>query len=64
LKHEWTKFKSYENLDDAKISVFKYIATFYNPVRLHQTLDYQSPDQFERKQKCDSPGLADTGGEP
>jgi len=34
-----------------KISVFKYIATFYNPVRLHQTLDYQSPDQFERKQK-------------
>ena len=38
-------------LDDAKISVFKYIETFYNPVRLHQTLEYQSPDQFERKQK-------------
>jgi putative transposase len=51
LKHEWTKFESYEDLDDAKISVFKYIETFYNPVRLHQTLDYQSPDQFERKQK-------------
>jgi putative transposase len=28
LKHEWTKFESYENLDDAKISVFKYIETF------------------------------------
>ena len=51
LKHEWTKFESYENLDDAKISVFKYIETFYDPVRLHQTLDYQSPDQFERKPK-------------
>jgi putative transposase len=51
LKHEWTKFESYEDLDDAKISVFKYIETFYNPVRLHQTLEYQSPDQFERKQK-------------
>jgi putative transposase len=51
LKHEWTKFESYENLDDAKISVFKYIETFYNPVRLHQTLNYQSPDQLERKQK-------------
>jgi hypothetical protein len=38
-------------LDDAKISVFKYIETFYNPVRRHQTLEYQSPDQFERKQK-------------
>jgi len=51
LKQEWTKFESYENLDNAKISVFKYIATFYNPVCLHQTLDYKSPDQFERKQK-------------
>jgi putative transposase len=28
LKHEWTKFESYENLDDAKISVFKYIEIF------------------------------------
>ena len=54
LKHEWTKFESYEDLDDAKISVFKYIETFYNPVRLHQTLEYQSPDQFERKQKMPS----------
>jgi putative transposase len=51
LKHEWTKFESYENLDDAKISVSKYIETIYNPVRLHQTLEYQSPDPFERKQK-------------
>jgi putative transposase len=51
LKHEWTKFESHGNLDDAKISVFKYIETFYDPVRLHQTLDYQSPDQFERKPK-------------
>jgi putative transposase len=35
LKHEWIKFESYENLDDAKISVFKYIETFYNLVHLH-----------------------------
>jgi putative transposase len=51
LKHEWTKFESFENIDVAKTSVFKYIETFYNPVRLHQKLEYQSPDQFERKQK-------------
>jgi putative transposase len=50
LKHEWTKFESYENLDDAKISVFKYIETFYNLVSLHQTLEYHSLGQFERKQ--------------
>jgi len=28
LKNEWTKFESYENLDDAKKSAFKYIQTF------------------------------------
>jgi putative transposase len=47
LKHEWTNHESFENLADARLSVFKYIETFYNPVRLHQTLDYQSPNQFE-----------------
>ncbi len=31
----------------ARLSVFKYVETFYNPVRLHQTLGYQSPDQYE-----------------
>lgn len=49
LKHQWTKFESYEDLDDAKMSVFKYNETFYNPVRLHQTLENLSPYQFERK---------------
>jgi putative transposase len=46
FKHEPTKFASYENLDGAKISVFKYIETFYNLVCIHQTLNYQSSDQF------------------
>lgn len=47
LKHEWTNHESFENLSDARLSVFKYIETFYNTERLHQTLGYQSPDQFE-----------------
>jgi transposase InsO family protein len=29
--------------------VFRYIETFYNPVRLHQTLNYLSPDHFKQK---------------
>lgn len=49
LKHEWTKFEEFENLDDAKLSVFKYIETFYNSERIHQTLDYQTPNEVERK---------------
>ena len=49
LKHEWTKFEQFENLDQARTSVFKYIETFYNSDRIHQTLDYQTPDEVERK---------------
>ncbi len=47
LKHEWTNHESFANLATARLSVFKYIETFYNQVRLHQTLGYQSPNQFE-----------------
>ncbi len=47
LKHEWTKHESFENLDDAQWSVFKYIETFYNRVRIHQALGYKTPDQYE-----------------
>lgn len=47
LKHEWTKHETFENLEEARLSVFKYIETFYNRVRLHQTLGYKSPDQYE-----------------
>lgn len=47
LKHEWTNHESFANLEEARLSVFKYIETFYNPVRLHQALGYVSPNQYE-----------------
>ena len=47
LKHEWTNHERFADLESARLSVFKYIETFYNPVRLHQTLGYQSPDKYE-----------------
>jgi putative transposase len=47
LKHEWTNHQRFQNLEDAHLSVFRYIETFYNPQRLHQTLGYLSPNQFE-----------------
>ena len=52
LKHEWTKFEEFKNLDDARLSVFKYIETFYNSQRIHQTLDYQTPNEVERKYRA------------
>jgi putative transposase len=47
LKHEWTKHEHFENLAAARLSVFRYIETFYNTERLHQTLGYKSPNRFE-----------------
>ena len=34
LKHEWTKHRRYEDLEQARMSVFKYIETFYNSKRI------------------------------
>jgi putative transposase len=33
LKHEWTNHEQFANLEEARLSVFKYIETFYNSVR-------------------------------
>lgn len=47
LKHEWTNHETFDNLETVRLSVFKYLETFYNPVRLHQSLGYKSPVEFE-----------------
>jgi transposase InsO family protein len=35
--------------DEARLAVFEYIESWYNPVRLHSTLGYKSPIDFERE---------------
>ena len=47
LKHEWTNHESFANLEEARLSVFRYIETFYNSERIHETLDYLSPNDYE-----------------
>ena len=47
LKHEWTKHETFADLEAARLCLFKYIETFYNALRPHQTLGYQSLNQFE-----------------
>jgi putative transposase len=49
LKHEWTNHRSFSGLSEARASVFEYIEAFYNSVRIHQTLGYRTPDQFEEE---------------
>jgi len=47
LKHEWTGHETLADLPDARASMFKYIDVFYNRKRIHQTLGYVSPTQYE-----------------
>lgn len=48
LKTERTKGKSYSSHEHAKNDVIDYIENFYNSNRLHSTLNYMSPKQFEK----------------
>jgi len=47
LKTELVHHEHYGTRDEARASVFDYIEAFYNRQRLHSTLDYMSPVDFE-----------------
>lgn len=48
LKTEWVYFKRYQTLEEAKLDIFTYIHTFYNQKRRHSTLNYSTPNQWEK----------------
>jgi transposase InsO family protein len=47
LKNELVHERDYHTRDEAQAEVFEFIEVFYNRQRLHQTLGYMSPVQFE-----------------
>jgi putative transposase len=47
LKNELVHERDYHTREEAQADIFEFIEVFYNRRRLHQTLDYVSPMQFE-----------------
>lgn len=39
----------FETIEDARMEIFEFIEMYYNTHRLHSSLNYQSPDTYEKK---------------
>lgn len=57
LKTEHVYFEHYLTREQAKSSIFEYIEVFYNRQRLHSTLGYYSPAEFENGLRPLNPGI-------
>ncbi|MBM7655711.1 transposase InsO family protein [Neobacillus cucumis] len=49
IKKELIYQKKYKTRDEAKMSIFNYLVGFYNSRRIHSTLGYISPNEFEKQ---------------
>jgi len=47
LKNDLVHERDYHTREEARAEIFEFIEVFYNRHRLHQTLGYVSPEQFE-----------------
>ena len=47
LKQEWLHHRRFATRNEARQSIFEYIEGFYNRHRLHSTLGYKSPIEYE-----------------
>ena len=49
IKTELVRQRSWRTRDQARLAVFRYIESFYNPLRRHSSLQMLSPDEYERR---------------
>lgn len=49
LKNEWVHYQKYKTRSYARTDIFGYIEGFYNTVRLHSSLGYLSPNEYEQQ---------------
>jgi putative transposase len=55
LKYELVYHHRFATLSEARTAIFNYIEAFYNRTRLHSSLDYQSPTNFESQLNTNYP---------
>ncbi len=48
LKNEWVHHHDFKTREEASLAIFDYIECFYNSQRIHQTLNYQTPNEVEK----------------
>jgi len=48
VKRGLVRHEMYATRDEARASIFEYVEVFYNRVRLHSSLGYVSPAEYER----------------
>ncbi len=46
----------FEDLEQARLEIFSYIEGYYNRIRLHSSLGYKSPIEFEMELKSKNGG--------
>lgn len=49
IKKELIHHQEYQTRNETMFSIVEYILTFYNSKRVHSTLSYMSPIEFEKK---------------
>ena len=55
LKKELVHHERYTTREQARASIFEYVEAFYNRVRLHSSLGFLSPEEFERTHNPNHP---------
>jgi putative transposase len=53
LTKDLLRRRNFRRRDEARTAVFDYIEAFYNPLRLHSTLDYLSPVNYEKMKELE-----------
>jgi transposase InsO family protein len=48
LKTEWLYHFRFRTREQARLAIFDYVEAFYNRIRIHSTLGYRSPEEYER----------------